>query len=787
MHALDLDGLRETFLVEAREHLEALTSGLVALQDGEPPPGELDRLFRAAHSVKGGAGACHLDPVVRLTHTMEHLLDDVRNEVRPLDAELLSALLAASDRLEELLDRVEEGEEEAPPWLGEAVAALKAEAERGPAIDDPSLRGPRHDWRIQIAPNADILQACNDPFPVLELLSGEGKAQVLCDVSGAPPLGQLDPTELHLTWTVELKSGPERSDLDDILLILRDEARIEVGPLVKAAAKKPAARRKSTTPRAKGTIRVDTKRIDTLLDEVGELVMANAIVAERAAEAAASDAALAQGLKSLQQRMRALQYGVLAMRMRPIRDLFERVPRLVFELSRDLGKKARVDMDGEWTEVDREVLEKLSDPIVHLVRNSMDHGLETPEKREANGKDPQGVVRLSAAHQGGDVVITIADDGAGIDPARVLAKGIERGLVSASDTLSEQEILELIFRPGFSTAEQVTDVSGRGVGMDVVRQNIQALGGRVDVRSTLGKGSRFDIALPLTLAILDGQLLSAGGESFVLPVRSMVTCLRPPADSIHTIHGEHRTLVLRGDPLSLVDLSATFGGRPAGKDALVVIVEAAGRRLALVVDALDTQRQFVLKSLDRHHKVVPGLAGATVLTDGSLAMVLDASTLISVGPDGLRGMVSHGSSEPRPGPVETTHYVTFVVGDSEFALPACQVVELRGWQRVTTVPFSRMHMLGATAFAGDVVPVLDGRSLLAGLRDRDPRDGVILFAEDTRLDEPRRVGLVVDEVREVREVDPSRIRPSEEPGLVHAMVAEEKGVIGILDVSALTG
>jgi two-component system chemotaxis sensor kinase CheA len=400
-----------------------------------------------------------------------------------------------------------------------------------------------------------------------------------------------------------------------------------------AAAPAAAA---STGPVHTASIRVDLDKIDRLVNMVGELVITQAMLGQQTTHfSVESHPELIQGLQELSHHTRELQESVMAIRAQPVKALFSRAPRLVRDLSTKLGKQARLVMSGENTEVDKTVIEQLSDPLTHLIRNSLDHGLETPDVRTAAGKPAEGTIHLGAEHRSGRIIIEVSDDGAGIDRKRVLAKAIEKGLVDKGAQLTDEQIDMLIFAPGFSTAEQVSDVSGRGVGMDVVRKNIQDVGGRVVVQSMPGQGSRFILSLPLTLAVMDGMLVAVGEERYVLPLTNIVESLRPTAQQARSLVDVGNVLVLRGEYIRLVPLHELFEVRNAIADptrGLVVVVETeGGDRIGLLVDELLGQQQVVIKSLDANYRPVDGISAATILGDGRVALILDVSALRAMG------------------------------------------------------------------------------------------------------------------------------------------------------------
>ncbi|MDE2303974.1 MAG: chemotaxis protein CheA, partial [Gammaproteobacteria bacterium] len=416
-----------------------------------------------------------------------------------------------------------------------------------------------------------------------------------------------------------------------------------------AAAGAPSRSECASAPRSSAesaSIRVGTEKVDALINLVGELVITQSMLSRFTEHCEMQDLeSLRRGLMHLARNTRELQESVLKIRMLPISFTFGRFPRLVHELSRKLGKKVELRMSGDQTELDKTVLEKIADPLVHLVRNSLDHGLETPAQRLAAGKGEVGVIELDAFHEGGSIVVEVRDDGAGLDKSRILEKARSRGLVGADEALSDEQIFQLIFMPGFSTADKISEVSGRGVGMDVVRRNINDIGGHVQISSTEGRGTTIRIRLPLTLAILEGQMLRVGGETYVISLLSIVETVQPRAGQIHTVTGRTELLRHRGDYLPIVRLHRLFGIETEGDElarGLLVVVEADGHRAALLVDELLAQQQVVIKSLDTNFRHVPGLAGATIYGDGRVALIIDVPGVLrlALSKDGRGGALA---------------------------------------------------------------------------------------------------------------------------------------------------
>ncbi|RMF18529.1 MAG: chemotaxis protein CheA [Gammaproteobacteria bacterium] len=542
-------------------------------------------------------------------------------------------------------------------------------------------------WRVVFRPLPELAQRGNDPLRLIRELKEIAPVQVSCDSSLIPDWERYDPTRLEMSWTVVLEENVPRSAIEDVFSWVEDECDLAIVPVVghapaggdtsaaneskqavgevepkghppetsaedvqKSSAEasgspdprpsdpvggaRPAAPKKvpSPTTTASQSIRVDLPKVDALINMVGELVITQSMLNMLRDEPALQGYdRLHEGLAQLQRQTRALQEGVMQIRMLPISFCFSRFPRMVRDLSRQLDKDIELVMSGENTEVDKTVIEKITDPLVHLVRNSIDHGIEQPDVREAAGKPRTGHVWLKAYHQVGNIVIEVADDGGGLNRDRIRQKAVEKGLIAADARLTDQQIYELIFQPGFSTQEAVSDLSGRGVGMDVVRKNVQALGGSINVESESGKGSTFTIRLPLTLAIMDGQLVQVGEETYIIPLVSIIESLQPSADMIHYVGGESETIKLRGEYLPVVRLADVLEvsqlRRPKLHEGIVVIVETDRRRYGLFVDDLLNQQQIVIKSLEDNYHRVEGVSGATILGDGRVALILDVDAL----------------------------------------------------------------------------------------------------------------------------------------------------------------
>jgi two-component system chemotaxis sensor kinase CheA len=637
--------LEGTFLEESFEGLERVESGLLGLDDGIDPEVVAD-VFRAIHSIKGGAGAFGITEIARVAHAMESVLDAVRDGAA-LDAGGASTLLRGVDALRGALHDRQAGRRGGADHeaLITAIAGCLAGAAAPAAPAAPAASdGP---WQIDFAPAEYMMRSGNDPLRILRELADLGPLAVSADVSALPALDELDPTACHLRWRLGLPGSVERSAIESAfswvegdcdLVIARPVATTEAAAapasraLAAVEAPPPPAAAERTESAVTGSIRVGVDKIDMLMNMVGELVITQSMLGELDGDGPIDAARLGQireGLAQLARNTRALQDSVMRLRSVPISSVFNRFPRLVHDLGQRLGKRVELEISGQHTELDKSIIEKLGDPLVHLVRNSIDHGIELPAVRRAAGKPEHGTIRLHAEHRGGDVLVEIHDDGAGLDLPRILARGKERGLVGADAVLDDAAIAELIFMPGFSTAEAVSDVSGRGVGMDVVRRNVLALGGDIAVETRRGHGARIQLRLPLTLAIIDGQLIRLGEHTYVVPLLSITESVEIDRRRLNRLAGRCDLYHLRDQLVPVLDLADQLGLPPAQHVArqLMVIVEADGQPLGLLVDELLGQQQVVVKSLEANYGRVGSLAGATILGDGRVAFILDVVAL----------------------------------------------------------------------------------------------------------------------------------------------------------------
>jgi len=770
---MDMNEIKEIFFQECEEQLAELETGLLALNDGDDDPETVNAVFRAVHSIKGGAGAFALDDLVGFAHVFETTLDCVRSNVLEPTKDVIKVLLKSSDVLADLTTAARDGGVVEAERCDALVIELKALAngetvstadKADDAAKEPEPQSPDDDtgftpvpvtlddddgddgdtgndegftpvtfsfdefedngsdeagqgqvFRISFHPKPDLYLKGNETLLLLRELETLGDMTVRCDFGQLPNIDQIDPEGSYLSWEIDLTTSQGEEAIRSVFEFAEWDCDLEIAaveavnvesdvlptdatdeapadpvtdaneatradepamaaspdaladgdptgaeakpandaePLTdskvidirsvatdtnEAEKKEKAAAKtapKSAASSAQSTIRVELERVDKLINLVGELVINQAMLAQSVIESSSEgSSAVTMGLEELQQLTREIQDSVMAIRAQPVKPIFQRMSRTVREIADMTGKNVRLITEGENTEVDKTVIDKLAEPLTHMIRNAVDHGLELPEIREAANKPAEGVLRLTAKHRSGRIVIEIADDGAGINREVVLKKAIDKGLIASEASLTDEEVDNLIFHPGFSTAEQLSDISGRGVGMDVVKRSIQALGGRITISSTPGKGSVFTLSLPLTLAVLDGMVVTVAGQTLVVPLSSIIETLKPEQEHLHGFGASGRLISIRDGFNPLVDVGqilnfTTTPSDPLTGVALLVDSEDGGQS-ALLVDAIQGQRQVVIKSLEANYSNVPGIAAATILGDGQVALIVDVEAVVS--------------------------------------------------------------------------------------------------------------------------------------------------------------
>ncbi|PSJ50315.1 chemotaxis protein CheA [Pseudaminobacter soli (ex Li et al. 2025)] len=706
-----MSAIKQTFFQECEEQLAELEAGLLAIEAGEAEPDTVNAVFRAVHSIKGGAGAFSLTALVQFAHVFETALDQLRSDTLAPTPEVLKVMLRAADLLADLVQAARDDhavdESRSQQLIDELNALGGGQLMAADDDGDGDMEGfvfnpvtvgfdfldsvpdapAERVFAIRFKPRPELYAKGNETALVLRELERLGRLEVSCDAAALPELAALDPEGAYLDWTIKLTTDKGEDAVREVFEFVEWDCELEItaeggaddgfdveallrsiqaeaepalaepepepamlAPGAEAAAPSAATQDSSPAPSAKPgqargeaanaaggapqTIRADLERVDRLIDLVGELVINQAMLSQRVIEAGhAPGSAVAIGLDELEQLTREIQDCVMAIRAQAVKSVFQRMPRLVREVAGLTGKEVRLITEGEATEVDKTVIDRLTDPLTHMIRNAIDHGLEAPEARLAAGKPAEGVVRLSAMHRSGRIVIEVADDGAGINRPKVKQLAIAKGLIPADAQLSDEETDNLIFLPGFSTASEVSNISGRGVGMDVVKRSIQSLGGRLSIASRPGKGSTFTMSLPLTLAVLDGMVVTVAGQTLVVPLTAIIETLQPKLADVHGFGGSARVIAIRDAFTPLIDIGRELGFRSQATDpaaAVAILVESeGGRRSALLVDTIQGQRQVVIKSLETNYGAVPGIAAATILGDGRVALILDVDAVVA--------------------------------------------------------------------------------------------------------------------------------------------------------------
>lgn len=675
--SVDLSQFHQIFFEESFEGLDVMESELLEMDLDDVNEETVNTIFRAAHSIKGGAGTFGFMPISEFTHVVETLLDEIRSGQRTMKANYIDLFLQSVDCLRGMLSDMQGGNEpeaERPAQLRKEFEVILNMAAAPTEDEDPSTAGDGQGWLIKMSPHRDLLLTGNEPFRMFRELRdivGDDCLEVTSYCDDVPDFSSLTPEECFLKWDLKVTKSVPLEDIKAVFEWVEDECDLEYLSLdstsdaelsdadnhiedasssasaeavaeaeqtsveateIKATEVKAEKSAKPVKKQAESSsIRVSIDKVDSLINMVGELVITQSMLGELGSNFDLGRLAkLQEGLSQLEQNTRELQESVMKIRMMPISFAFSRFPRLVRDLGNQLDKKVNLVTLGEQTELDKTVMEKISDPLVHLVRNSMDHGLETTPERIAAGKKEEGTITLNAYHQGGNIVIEVADDGAGLNEEKILRKAVEKKLVPEKNNLSPEEIHQLVFLPGFSTADSVSDISGRGVGMDVVRKNIQALNGTIEVRSQRHKGSTFIIRLPLTLAILDGQLVQVCNETYIFPLVSIVESIQISRSSLNRVTAGQYVMQLRDEYIPIVCLDQVFGLREAddsSENLMLVVVEGDTEKIGIVVDDLLGQQQVVIKSLEQNYKKVSGISGATILGDGTVALIIDISSI----------------------------------------------------------------------------------------------------------------------------------------------------------------
>jgi two-component system chemotaxis sensor kinase CheA len=688
---MDLKRFHAIFVEEASEHLETLENGFMQLEKSPDDSELLNAIFRSAHTIKGSSGTVGLPNISKFTHVMEEILEAMRGGELTPDKSMISTLLESLDMIKEMVAAVAAEEEFPFERCHDLMARMQAiMGETQPEAAEPQVddRADHHTFLIRFAPPPDLFKRGMDPVKLFDELLELGEIHgIACEIDRLPRLSELDAEELSLHWVLHLKTDSDELAVREVFMFIEEESDIEITAVSRNAtlfgsllveegvvsdndvkealskqkklgdilleegkvtqeqingvlAKQAVRKADSFAKNVSTSIRVDLKKLDHLVNLVGEMVIIHSMFhqvmygqgKERAAELAVNSERVDMIFGQLQRIGKDIQEGAMALRMLPVGEVFQRFTRLVRELSASKGKDVELVISGEETELDKGVLEKIADPLVHLIRNSVDHGIEPPEERQAAHKPAQATVFLRAYQMGDAVYIDVQDDGRGLDRDRIIAKALERGVIATANGLSDDEVYNLVMLPGFSTADKITDTSGRGVGMDVVKQNIEALNGVVNIKTRKGVGTTISIRLPLTLAIIDGLTVSIGDEVFIIPITSVIESLRPSRKDVNSIEEKGEVVHVRGEYIPLIRLHKVLDIPCRQQDpcqAIVVVTHHDNCKFGFMADELLGEQQVVLKTLGSATPKVRSIAGGTIMGDGRVALVLDVVGVIA--------------------------------------------------------------------------------------------------------------------------------------------------------------
>ncbi len=656
--SIDLTRFHESFFIESLEGLDATEAHVLALERGEAADfrgreapadfdDQLNAVFRGFHSIKGAAGSLGFDAIAKFTHHVEEFLDHWRKGAAAVDRAGLDTILACIDHARALVRSAREGGAEGAERSAELIRQLAQRARAGRAKERAAATPAKSTYRIRFEPGPESFRRGNDPLRLLRVLGDLGDLSVVADLAKLPADETFDAERCYLAWNLELLTAATPEQVDEVFAWVRDEGQVTIEAPARPAApdkrrssdrrqlQRRVGPRRAEEPEIAEELRTDRlhvsrDKVDELINLVGELVITKTMMKQVVQSLdAAGLQRLEPVLAQFERNTRDLQAGVMGIRMLPMSHAFGRFARLVRDTSQRLGKEVRLETSGGESELDKSMIEKLVDPLTHLVRNALDHGVEPPAERRDRGKPETAVLNLHAQHRGGHIEIRVSDDGRGVDPERVEARAREAGLVREGEPITLERATELIFEPGLSTATEVSDISGRGVGLDVVRKNILALNGNLTVETWPGRGTTFVIRLPLTLAIIDGMLVTVGKDAYIVPLTYIVECLQPEAAKLKSIAGRGMLVEVRGEYLPLLELGRITSSAAAPyEQGLLMVLEAEGNQVVLLVDALVGQEQVVIKSLEANYRKVPYIAGATILGEGRVVLILDVASLV---------------------------------------------------------------------------------------------------------------------------------------------------------------
>jgi two-component system chemotaxis sensor kinase CheA len=777
--SIDLKQLLPTFIEESLENIEEMEEALLKLDLKDINAEAINQIFRSVHTIKGNSTIFKLSAINDLAKTLETLLDSVRKKIIIVEQQHLNVLLKSSDCLRNMLLEIKEKGETEGQCSKELITALvelneNSRNHSGNEVQAEKIKTNEtsekiQGWTINFTPKSDTLKRGNRPENIFGALKALGNLEINCDYSQCPSLSNLIPTECYLSWKLKLLGDIPKKDIQDILAWGTEESEITLDLIKSSVLTKLVEERISFAP-AMTSIRVSTEKIESLMNTAEELVITESILKQITKELGSKMLRkFSDNLEDLEQHSRRLQEIILRMRMVPIAFAINRFPRMVLELAKQEGKEIELKISGEQTEIDKTMVEKITDPLMHLIRNAIDHGIEQPTERAKNKKSGTGVIELNSYQSGNNIIIDIKDNGTGLDAKKIKEVAIKKRLISEEKILTEEECYQLIFQPGFSTADTVTDISGRGVGLDVVMKNIHDLGGKVEVMSIKNEGATFRLRLPLTLAIMDCQLIKVGTGFYAIPLNMIIEMCPLVDNQVMISPDKHEHYTLREEIFPLLHLDSLLFSKKENlgvAQKFLIKVKAGETIFCFSCDELLFQQQVVIKSLEENYNKVPGILGATVLGDGELALILDVKELIQLASDAT--LVTGKIVEPSVMPVKASgieitlnkenkaqisaEYLCFLIENKEYAFNMKDIKEVRVWQKYATLPFSPSFVQGIINLRGKIIPVVDLRILFElGVREHNINT-VIIVLKMKHKEKNICVGIIVDSVTEICEI-----------------------------------
>lgn len=783
---MDIKQFLQTFIEESTEMLQSTEQTLLNLDINAIDQESINSVFRSMHSLKGSSAVFGFNAVSELAHTLESFLDHVRSGKQKLSQENIDLLLKAVDHFRKVITNVQN----TSPLDDSSIKKLNADFKEklshletantqenvmttAEKILTTNTEEVSIGWHITFKPDKNILQKGSEPLHVFKALAELGKLEVRVDKNHLPEFPNFDPTECYLSWEITLYTDIAKKDIQEIFTWIANEEQIVITPLdssEKIKTTKKIDESPSSSISAQTTsIRVTTEKIDSLINMTGELVITQSMLNQITKNFDMSRLnKLNESLALLEHDSRELQASVMRIRMVPIEFIFNRFPRMVYDLAKKMGKQIDLILAGEQTELDKNMTEKLNDPLLHLVRNALDHGIETPEQRKKKGKPPIGVVRLSAYQESSRLVVEVTDDGAGLDKEKIRTKAITMGLINEQEELSDQKLFRLIFQPGFSTNDTVSDISGRGVGLDVVYKNIDELGGEIDVDSEEGVGTTFRLYLPLTLVIMDSQLVKIGNEIFIIPLMAISEIIKIENTELNWVDKQNTVYHLRDEYIPIVLLQHIFSIPSQSNDfksKFLIVAEINNQLTGFVVDEVLSQQQVVIKNLEDNYQKIMGISGATILGDGRVALVIDVKSAANLvlNPNKIAekntAYSTNYSEFPEKNPDESFQFLSFRLAEQEYGIDILDVKEIRMWEQETLLPNSPAYINGVINVRGTIIPIVDLCNLFDLPHSEYGAQTAIIILLVKSNSKQRCIGIIVDQVLDTHTVKYGEVNP----------------------------